>query len=68
MRVFKMVLKERKIQVKVEVGKVPKIGALVAGHLLSPFAVIRPSYCLGESQALPARCIARVHSNVHLWL
>jgi hypothetical protein len=39
--------------------------------LFSPFAIIRPSYCLGESQALPGRCIARVHSNVtllHLWL
>jgi hypothetical protein len=38
-----MVLKERKIQVKVEVRKVPKIGALVAGHLFSAFAVIRES-------------------------
>jgi hypothetical protein len=71
MRVFKMELKGRKIQVKVEVRKVPKIGALVAGHLFSLFTVIRPSYCLWESQALSARCIAHAHSNVtllHLWL
>jgi hypothetical protein len=66
-----MELKERKIQVKVDVRKVPKIGALVASHLFSLFTVIRPTYCLCENRALPASCIARAHSNVtvlHLWL